>query len=61
MIGMIDERVTLSSYQQLSHFDHLAFVATFEPGMLDTLCLSLTGLIPCMRSLKILREIGFGF
>jgi hypothetical protein len=31
MIGEIDERVTRSRYQQMSHFSHLAFVASFVP------------------------------
>jgi hypothetical protein len=32
-----------------------------SPGMLDTLYLILTRLMLCMRSLKILKEIMFGF
>jgi hypothetical protein len=32
-----------------------------SPGMLDMLYLIITGLMLCMRSLKILTEIGFGF
>jgi hypothetical protein len=31
MIGEIDERVTRSRYQKMSHFSHSTFVATFEP------------------------------
>jgi hypothetical protein len=32
-----------------------------NPWILDTLYLILTESMPCMRSLKILRETGFGF
>jgi hypothetical protein len=31
MIYEIDEQVTHSIYQQMSHFTHSAFVASFEP------------------------------
>jgi hypothetical protein len=31
MMGEIDEQVTHSRYQQISHFSHSTFVAAFEP------------------------------
>jgi hypothetical protein len=52
MIGELHERVTRSRSQQISHFAHLAFVATFEPRDVGHAFLILTGLMPCMRSLK---------
>jgi hypothetical protein len=61
MIGEIDERITRSTYQQMSHFAHSAFVASFEPRDVGHAFFILIGSMLCMRSLKILRGIRFGF
>src|SRR5438105_1317002 len=36
IIGNLNERTTRSKVNQISHFAHSAFVASFEPEMLDT-------------------------
>jgi hypothetical protein len=61
MIGEIDMRVTHSRYQQMSHFAHLVMLFLLSHGMLNVLCMILIRSMLCMRRLKILSEIRFGF
>jgi hypothetical protein len=61
MIGVLHERVTRSRSQQISYFAHSAFVATFEPQDVGHALSDPNWVNPCMRSLKFLKEIGFGF
>ena len=60
MIGDINERTTRSRSQKISRFAHSAFVATFEPKDIGHALLTRTGSMPCMRSLKTLRETRCG-
>jgi hypothetical protein len=61
MIGELHERVTRSRSQHISHFLTQLLLLLLSSEMLDMLHLILTGLMLCMRSLKILKEIRFGF
>ena len=61
MLGDLNERATRSKVTSIAGFAHSAFVASFDPRILDTLFLILIGSMPCMRNLKILKETKFGF
>lgn len=61
LIGNLDEITTRSRSRQISHFALLHSLPLFSPEMLNTLYLIQIGSIPCMRILRTLREIGFGF
>ena len=61
MLDDLNERVTRSKVTSIAGFAHSAFVASFEPKILDTLFLILIGSMPYMRDLKILKETKFEF
>ena len=61
MIGELHERVTRSRHSRFHIFLTQLLLLLLSLEMLDMLYLILTGLMLCMRSLKILKEIRFGF
>ena len=61
MLGDLNERVTRSKVTSIAVFAHSAFVASFEPKDVGHALSDSNGSMPCMRNLKILKGIRFGF